>query len=49
MFPDDTDAISDQDLHLDFMNIAWVFKMQLFALRKYLNMPQLLIHMYKLM
>lgn len=49
MFPDDADAISDQDLQLDFMNIAWAFKMQFFALRNYLNMSQLLIHMHKLM
>lgn len=49
MFPDDADAISDQDLQLDFMNIAWAFEMQLFALRNYLSTPQLLIHMHKLM
>lgn len=48
MFPDDVDAISDPDPQLDFMNPAWAFKMQFFALRKYFNMPQLLIHMHKL-
>lgn len=46
MFLDDADAISVQDLQLGFMNLAWAFKMQLFALRKYFNMPQLLIHMH---
>lgn len=49
MFPEDADAIPDQDPQLEFMNLAWTFKMQLFALRKHFNMPQLLIHMHKLM
>ena len=47
IFPDDAGAISDQDPQLDLMNLAWAFKMQLFALRKYFDMPQLLIHMHK--
>lgn len=49
MFPADAGAVSDQDPQLAFMNLAWAFKMQLFALRKYFNTPQLLIHMHKLM